>query len=59
MLVTALMLSVHTDYINVGKRNPNFQYREAQASVAVFILVICFTGKSPKYENFIQQQTYC
>lgn len=47
VVVTALMLLVHPDII-AEKRNPNFQYGEVQAAVAVFILVICFIGKSPK-----------
>lgn len=41
VVVTALMLSVHPDIIT-EKRNPNFQYGEVQAAVAVFILVISF-----------------
>jgi hypothetical protein len=47
-VVTALILSVHPDYSIVEKRNPNFQYGEVQAAVAVFILVICIIGKSEK-----------
>ena len=47
MVVTALMLFVQPDVI-VEKRNPNFQYGEVQAAVAVFILLICFIGKSQK-----------
>lgn len=45
-MVTALILSVHPDYSIVDKRNPNFQYGEVQAAIAVFILVICFIGES-------------
>jgi len=41
VMVTALMLSIQPDII-VEKRNPNFQYGEVQAAVAVFILLICF-----------------
>ena len=47
MVVTALMLSVQPDVI-VEKRNPNFQYGEVQAAIAVFILLISFIGKSQK-----------
>jgi hypothetical protein len=47
-VVTALILSVHPDYSIIQKRNPNFQYGEVQAAVAVFILVICFLGESEK-----------
>jgi hypothetical protein len=48
VVVTALILSVHPDYSIVEKRNPNFQYGEVQAAIAVFILVICFIGESQK-----------
>ncbi|PNF32094.1 Integral membrane protein GPR155 [Cryptotermes secundus] len=42
VVVTALILSVDPDYSIVEKRNPNFQYGEVQAAIAVFILVISF-----------------
>lgn len=47
-MVTALILSVDPDYSIVEKRNPNFQYGEVQAAIAVFILVISFIGESQK-----------
>jgi hypothetical protein len=47
-VVTALILSVHPDYSIVEKRNPNVQYGEVQAAIAVFILVICIIGESQK-----------
>ena len=45
ILVTVLLLSVNPDFIAVEKRNPNFQYGEVQAAIAVFLLVLCFIGK--------------
>lgn len=47
-MVTALILSVHPDSVIVEKKNPNFQYGEVQAAVAVFILVVCFIGEFQK-----------
>jgi hypothetical protein len=46
IVVTALILSLHPDSMIVEKKNPNFQYGEVQAAIAVFILVTCFIGES-------------
>lgn len=48
VVVTTLILSVHPDSMIVENRNPNFQYGEVQAAIAVFILVICFIGECQK-----------
>jgi hypothetical protein len=45
VVVTVLIISVQPDSMTVEKRNPNFQYGEVQAAIAVFILVICFIGE--------------
>ncbi|XP_069678473.1 lysosomal cholesterol signaling protein isoform X1 [Periplaneta americana] len=42
VLVTVLILSIEPFSMTIEKRNPNFQYGEVQAAIAVFILVLCF-----------------
>lgn len=53
VVVTALILSVHPDSMIIEKRNPNFQYGEVQAAIAVFILLICFIGEFQKEHKYM------
>lgn len=52
VLVIALLLLDQTNISTNEKRNPNFQYGNAQAAVSIFLLVMCFIGKSFQWEAF-------
>lgn len=45
VLVIALLFIDRTNISTNEKRNPNFQYGNAQAAVSIFLLVMCFIGK--------------
>lgn len=42
LIVAALMICDSTNLTPDEKRNPSFQYGDAQAAIAIFILVMCF-----------------
>lgn len=41
-VASALLLTNHINTSPQEKRNPSFQYGNAQAAIAVFLLVMCF-----------------
>lgn len=41
-VVGALLMVDHENIMPNEKRNPNFQYGNAQAAIAIFFLVMCF-----------------
>lgn len=45
VLVIALLFLDQNNISTNEKRNPNFQYGNAQAAVSIFLLVMCFIGK--------------
>lgn len=45
ILVAALLLIDHNNITPTEKRNPSFQYGNAQAAISVFLLVMCLIGK--------------
>lgn len=44
-LVGALFVIDRSNIMPEEKRNPSFQYGNAQAAISVFLLVMCFIGK--------------
>lgn len=45
IVVGCLLIFDPENVIPTKKRNPNFQYGNAQAAVSLFVLVISFIGK--------------
>lgn len=44
-ILATILILVDGNHLPPGKRNPSFQYGNAQAAIAVFLLVMCFIGK--------------
>lgn len=45
IIVGCILIFDHQHIIPISKRNPNFQYGNAQAAISLFVLVISFIGK--------------
>lgn len=43
-VISALLIAFDSQSMPSQKQNPSFQYGNAQAAIAVFMLVMCFIG---------------
>lgn len=46
IIVGSLLIFDRHNIVPSTKRNPNFQYGNAQAAISLFVLVISFIGKN-------------